>query len=274
MARKRRDENKMAEIVHIHRKKGKANETKKYALKAIYLRWLYVSMVVLVVLALSFLNGEGNDEPHAQGTSPVAQSSDVKEKSGEDILTVTNVTSPKADAQDKTAAEGAIAAAANKVAPAAVTEQQLENEAEETAYQAKAVESEIPTLLKPAAAVWSRSYGYGYDVTWQDYRFHNGADMGLAEGSAVFAAASGQVEKITQDSEWGSRIYMNHNGGITCVYGGLTPRADLKAGDRVSAGEEIGQITASPPVESGDPSHLHFEIWLNGESQDPAVWLP
>jgi len=269
---KKKDEKKMAEIVQIHRKRTKATEAQKYALKGIYLRWLYVAMVVLVVLAISLLGEDDASPPLVQGENTVTQSTNTEEENQGAALVDD---APLSEAVLKDVTEEAPGGTVNAVGQEDISSTlKDESKGETIETEVQAVQGVPPALLNPGNAVWSRSYGYGYDVTWQDYRFHSGADMGLEVGSPIFAAAAGQVEKIVQESDWGSRIYINHGGSLVCVYGGLVPLAGLKAGDKVEAGEQIGEITDSPPIESGDPSHLHFEIWMDGENQDPAVWLP
>ena len=51
----------------------------------------------------------------------------------------------------------------------------------------------------------------------------------------------------------------------------VTPTANVKAGERVRAGQPIGIIGADP-LDGEHLKHLHFEIWLGGpkDAIDPA----
>ena len=42
----------------------------------------------------------------------------------------------------------------------------------------------------------------------------------------------------------------------------------VKAGDKVSTGQEIGSLSSSE-----NTSTLHFELWYNTTKQNPELWL-
>lgn len=115
-----------------------------------------------------------------------------------------------------------------------------------------------------------RSYGYGFDESFGDYRFHRGLDWQAEEGSAVLAVLSGQIAEITRDDIYGAGVVLNHGEKLQIVYYGLEPNADLQAGDEVAAGDKLGVICAPPLFEDAYPAHLHLEIWLDDEAVDPA----
>ncbi len=54
---KKRNDYKMGEIVPIRKRPNKRTAEQKTLLKAVYLRWLYVGLIVLAVVAISFLGG-------------------------------------------------------------------------------------------------------------------------------------------------------------------------------------------------------------------------
>ena len=57
------------------------------------------------------------------------------------------------------------------------------------------------------------------------------------------------------------------------VYANLDAETAVKAGEWVDAGVELGTVGASALCEIGQPSHLHFEMRLNGALVDPAAYL-
>lgn len=144
--------------------------------------------------------------------------------------------------------------------------------------QADAPEEEIPTAaapstwLPPAVAEISRDYGYGFDETYQDYRFHGGLDWEMGMGEPVFAVAPGTVESASEDAQWGGRVEISHGGGFKSVYLGLIP-AGLVEGQAVEGGETIGTISPAPTSEAAQGSHLHLELWRDGERLNPGDYI-
>lgn len=126
--------------------------------------------------------------------------------------------------------------------------------------------------LPPALGEWERLYGFALDPTFEDYRLHAGMDMPLPVGELIFAAAGGEVVKSQGDELWGGRVEIAHGGGYTSVYLGITP-SGIKEGQTVQGGDTIGTIAPSPPAEKAQASHLHFELWLEGQPIDPSHLL-
>jgi hypothetical protein len=83
--------------------------------------------------------------------------------------------------------------------------------------------------LEPSATVNGVTYAH----------YHNGIDLAARLGTAVHAAADGTVT----------------------LYGHLDPSLDVKVGDRVTAGETIGQVGMTG-VTTGP--HLHFGLYTSG----------
>lgn len=243
---KKRNDYKMGEIVPIRKRPNKRTAEQKTLLKAVYLRWLYVGLIVLAVVAISFLGG---GDPSGLG-SVTQEPTPAKE--------------PAAVAKDAGSSLSQIATLP------ALTEPTTANR-ESTAVTAV---SEPPSvLLQPAQGSWTKSYGYVYDETWQDYRFHAGWDMPLALDSAVLAIAAGTIVGISQDINWGDLLEIDLEGGLKAVYAGMIPSRQWQVGDEVTAGAELGKIGEVPPEEAAMEPHLHLELWLDGECQDPALWL-
>ena len=124
----------------------------------------------------------------------------------------------------------------------------------------------------PALGTWQRSYGYAFDPTNGDYRFHKGCDMFLAIGDLVFAVAEGVVSTASEDAKWGGIIVIDHGGGWQSMYMGVLP-SGIKVGDTVIAGDTLGTVLPSPPAEAVLESHLHFELLCNGKNENPAEYI-
>ncbi|HSY82407.1 MAG TPA: peptidoglycan DD-metalloendopeptidase family protein [Gemmatimonadaceae bacterium] len=98
----------------------------------------------------------------------------------------------------------------------------------------------------------------------------NGIGIGANTGATVRAVAGGKVVVAQVIGTYGLTVIVQHGGGDYSVYGSLS-RADVKKGQRVEKGDQIGAVGRSDP---DLPSHLHFEIRRGqGAAVDPLDWL-
>lgn len=107
-------------------------------------------------------------------------------------------------------------------------------------------------------------------ITQYPIWYHNAYDIANAIGTPVLAAESGTV--LYSDcipTGYGCHIVVDNGGGFTTVYAHLSKR-DVKVGDSVSKGSQIG-LMGSTGRSTGP--HLHFEIRINGKTQDPSGYL-
>ena len=102
--------------------------------------------------------------------------------------------------------------------------------------------------------------------TWMT---HNGIDIAAAEGSEVLAAASGKVSRVYDDATKGFVIEIEHNNGAKTIYAGLA-EVSVSEEAKVSSGDVIGKL-GTPPFESANGPHLHFEYIKDGKFCDPAA---
>ncbi|MEH2261372.1 M23 family metallopeptidase [Nostoc sp.] len=129
-------------------------------------------------------------------------------------------------------------------------------------------------FLKPNAGRMSTNYGVRryYNGTFAKDYYHRGLDYAGAAGSAVIAPASGRVALVGRVSQ-GFRIHGNvvgidHGQGVTSIFMHLS-RINVKEGDFVKAGQLIGAV-GSTGAATGP--HLHWGLYVNGQSVDPTPW--
>lgn len=112
---------------------------------------------------------------------------------------------------------------------------------------------------------------FGYRPMFGD--FHTGIDIsgGAIYGKAVVSAESGTVLVANTDNRGsaGKYIIVDHGNGLTTLYAHLS-EVLVYEGQTVSRGEQIGQV-GSTGWSTGP--HLHFEVRVNGEYQDPFDYL-
>lgn len=143
---------------------------------------------------------------------------------------------------------------------------------------AEPVDAPPQSFVIPAHGSLSKSHSTDvlvYSLTMNDYRTHTGIDIASTVGSAVFAAADGKIKEIWEDPLMGNCMSIEHKGGMLTVYKNLSPDlpAGIVAGVSVGEGEIIAAVGESAIIESADESHLHFEVFLNGNAVDPAEYI-
>ncbi|PMB24345.1 M23 family metallopeptidase, partial [Fischerella thermalis] len=130
------------------------------------------------------------------------------------------------------------------------------------------------TFIKPNAGRISTIYGvrrYYNGKFAKDY-YHRGVDYAGPTGSPVVAPAAGKVALVGRVSE-GFRVHGNvvgidHGQGVTSIFMHLS-RINVKEGDMVKPGQLIGAV-GSTGASTGP--HLHWGLYVNGQSVDPTPW--
>ena len=105
--------------------------------------------------------------------------------------------------------------------------------------------------------------------TTSDWRTHQGIDIAAKNGEVVHAMRNGTVKSIYNDIMLGNVVCIEHVGGYTAYYCGLTDTPNVKEGDLVYAGDTVGYV-GTVPLEMLDESHIHVEVQKNGEYIDPV----
>lgn len=105
----------------------------------------------------------------------------------------------------------------------------------------------------------------GYDPAIHPY-----IDITAPAGSVVKATLDGTVIYAGWSDEAGNTIQIQHEGGIISIYK-HNEKLLKKVGDKVTAGSPIALVGGTGSLSTGE--HLHFELWHNGESIDPAMYI-
>lgn len=104
------------------------------------------------------------------------------------------------------------------------------------------------------------------------WEIHLAIDM-TSENESVFSVANGTVTSVTSNSLDGYVVEIAHSDGFVSVYSSLSENVDVKAGDKVTAGQKIGAASTSASNESKTGSHLHFVLLKNGQEVDPNNYI-
>ncbi len=117
-------------------------------------------------------------------------------------------------------------------------------------------------------------HGFYHNATLNCYYEHVGVDFSAAAGAQVFAAEDGVVESIYKDDILlGTQIVIDHGNGLKTSYTFVDEKDGLKVGANVKKGDLIGTVAEPSGKEYKDGAHLHFEVFENGKSVDPALHL-
>lgn len=102
---------------------------------------------------------------------------------------------------------------------------------------------------------------------------HKGMDIGMPEGTPVYAAADGKVTVANASDSWGYSwgyyVKINHAEGVDTLYAHLSSVA-VSYGQYVHQGDVIGYV-GSTGNSSGN--HLHFELYLENNRVDPYPYI-
>jgi murein DD-endopeptidase MepM/ murein hydrolase activator NlpD len=127
-----------------------------------------------------------------------------------------------------------------------------------------------PPAVSPLRLAWPVQAPLGDRFGPRGARFHTGVDFPLARGSGIAAAGPGLVTYAGwRAGGWGKLVAIAHGNGVRTLYAHLR-RVDVRVGDRVGAGFQIG-LAGSTGISTGP--HLHFEVRLRGAAIDPLTAL-
>lgn len=133
-------------------------------------------------------------------------------------------------------------------------------------YSAPPQQWQLPVAKVAVSAFYAERHPF------RQNRPHQGLDFAAATGAAVLASQQGKVliaDDSSLNSRYGKVVLIDHGHGYQTLYAHLND-FHIVAGQTVQAGEPIGTVGATGRVTG---PHLHFEILLHGQQQNPAAYL-
>lgn len=138
-------------------------------------------------------------------------------------------------------------------------------------------------FIRPAQGPVSSPFGYIRKYVTEGCptkeRPHFGYDIAAPTGAPIIAPAAGVVTLAEDDLYYeGGTVFLDHGHGLVSLFLHMS-KLDVKVGDVLEAGAQIGEVGASGRVTG---AHLHWAVkWRNPESQsrdgdfyiDPALLL-
>ncbi|MGK0247747.1 MAG: murein DD-endopeptidase MepM/ murein hydrolase activator NlpD [Oleispira sp.] len=123
---------------------------------------------------------------------------------------------------------------------------------------------------RPIKRGWMSSrYGKRTDPFNGRLAWHAGVDFAGKQGSDVIAVASGIVTWASDRYGYGNLVEINHGNGYKTRYA-HGAEIKVKLGDVVRKGDVVAAMGSSG--RSTGP-HVHFEVYKNGRTVDPAAYL-
>ena len=126
-----------------------------------------------------------------------------------------------------------------------------------------------PKFVKPTSGRLTSGFGYRIHPILKKRRMHKGIDIVARYGSNVKAATGGIITYSGQMGSYGNLVVIDHQNGFETRYA-HNSRLKVKKGEKVHQGQTIALVGNTG---RSNGTHLHFEIWKNGEAIDPAHYL-
>lgn len=153
------------------------------------------------------------------------------------------------------------------------TTKPVENEpysSEQTPSEPTKAESKPLAFTMPVQGDIIKNYderALQYSATYGDMRMHTAVDIACEDGTAISSAAAGTVLSVEESATLGTVVTIDHGASITAKYAAVKD-PKVKAGDKVAAGDIIGNATTIPS-ECADQSHLHIEVYKDSHPVSP-----
>ena len=99
--------------------------------------------------------------------------------------------------------------------------------------------------------------------------FHTGIDVAADRGTPIRASNSGTVTFAGRKGSYGNLVIINHGGGFETYYAHASSIL-VSVGDKVEKGQQIATVGTTGRTTG---PHVHFEVRLNGNPQNPLSYL-
>ena len=126
---------------------------------------------------------------------------------------------------------------------------------------------------KPCSYIYlSSPYGYRVHPVYGTWKFHSGVDLAGPSGTPIVATRDGTVTmaKTGWNGGNGNYVTINHGDGFSSSYLHMLENLQVSVGQKVKAGQVIGYM-GSTGISTGP--HLHFTIYYNGNTVNPADYI-
>ena len=127
----------------------------------------------------------------------------------------------------------------------------------------------LPSIPPINEGWYSSNFGWRIDPFTGANAMHEGVDYMVPEGTVVRASAGGVVAYADQHPQYGNMVEIDHGNDLTTRYAHLA-KILVKPGTLVRRGQEVAE---SGNTGRSTGPHLHFEVRLRGNAQNPNRFL-
>jgi murein DD-endopeptidase MepM/ murein hydrolase activator NlpD len=100
-------------------------------------------------------------------------------------------------------------------------------------------------------------------------RMHNGIDFTAKIGTPIVATGDGQVVRAERAGGFGNLVVIKHGNGYESYYGHMS-RIDVKPGQKVQRGQQIGAVGSTG---TSTAPHCHYEVHYHGSPVNPLSFV-
>ncbi len=153
--------------------------------------------------------------------------------------------------------------------------EQLKRYEREHAEQIAAYASFLPSgpsnvlLEAPVKGRRSSEFGLRRFFNGEERNAHSGLDFAVPKGTPIQVPANGVVTIVGDYFFNGRTVFVDHGQGFITMYCHLDA-VSVKKGQEVKRGDVLGRVGATGRATG---PHLHWNVSLNGNRVDPAIFL-
>lgn len=110
-------------------------------------------------------------------------------------------------------------------------------------------------------------YGWRVDPIYNLQKFHEGMDFSADLGTDIVCTANGRVIEAGWDTGgYGLCVVIDHGYGYKTRYAHMSKKS-VSVGQNVKRGQKLGEVGCTG---KSTGNHLHYEVWLRDQVQNPA----
>lgn len=238
---------------------------------------LILSIVIFLTIFVMYnkkLREEANNNIESLGKlNEIVSNEDLEETSFSSDLTVTNSVTNSTSKNEST---NEIENTSKKTVNTTPVKATVENTTQNTNEVAQTEEKKELKFEAPVSGEIIKDFAMDtliYSNTLEEWTTHSGIDIKADKTSIVVSAEEGVVESIKNDPRYGLTIVLKHDDGFKTIYSNLLTTEFVSEGEKVDKGQTIATVGETASFEVSDESHLHFEMYKDGEIVNPTIYL-